>query len=142
MSTHKQFPKARLTQKTVELPSRSASCDEAETSPTVQVEMRRSSRDVSDSIQRQSGGFQLYNREQTTDAAGAVPEREAKANPSPESSEEYRDFTVTACTGNDAIRNQEHDAGKDLRRARYSQSGCCQDCQRNRQSFEHRMSPV
>ena len=41
--------------------------DNAETSPTVQVKMRRSSRDVSDSIQRQSGGFQLNNREQTTE---------------------------------------------------------------------------
>ena len=60
------------------------------------------------------------NIQQRTDAAGAVPEREAKANPSPESSEEDRDSTVTACTGNDAIRNQEHDAGKHLRRARYA----------------------
>ena len=70
------------------------------------------------------------NRQQSTDAAGAVPEREAKANPSPESSEEDRDSTVTACTGNDAIRNRAHDAGKHFRRARHSQSGCCQDCQR------------
>ena len=38
--------------------------DGAETSPAVQVEMRRSSRYVSDSVQRQSGGFQLCNREQ------------------------------------------------------------------------------
>ena len=29
------------------------------------------------------------------------------------------------------------DAGKDFRRARYSQSGCCQDCQLNSQSLEH-----
>ena len=61
------------------------------------------------------------NRQQSTDAAGAVPEREAKANPSPESSEEDRDSTVTACTGNDAIRNRAHDAGKHFR---------SQDCQR------------
>ena len=77
-----------------------------------------------------------------TDAAGAVPEREAKANPSPESSEEDRDSTVTACTGNDAIRNPARDAGKDFRMARYSQSGCGQDCQRNSQRLEYGMSPV
>ena len=33
-------------------------------------------------------------------------------NPSPESSEEDQGSTVTACTRNDAIRNQTHDAGK------------------------------
>ena len=38
--------------------------DGAETSPAVSVEMRRSSREVPDSVQRQSGGFQLCNREQ------------------------------------------------------------------------------
>ena len=80
------------------------------------------------------------NRQQKTDAAAAVPKREAKANPSPESSEEDRDSTVTACTGNDAIRNQEHDAGKHFRRARYSQSGCCQDCQRNSLTLSPRSS--
>ena len=31
---------------------------------------------------------------------------------------------------------------KDFRRARYSQSGCCRDCQRNRQSLENRVSPA
>ena len=40
---------------------------DAETSPTVQAEMKRSSREVSDSNQRQSGGFHLSNREQTTE---------------------------------------------------------------------------
>ena len=40
-----------------------------------------------------------------------------KQQPSPESSEEDRDSAVTVCTGNNAIRNQEHDAGKDLRKA-------------------------
>ena len=46
------------------------------------------------------------NRQQRTDAVDAVPEREAKANPSSESSEEYRNLTGTVCTGNDAIRNR------------------------------------
>ena len=114
--------------------------DNAETSPTVQVEMRRSSRDVSDSIQRQSGGFQLNNREQMPQ--GSVPKREAKANLRPESSEEDREATVTVCTGNDAIQDYAHDAWKDLRGAWYSQWGCCQDCQRSSQSLEHRVSPV
>ena len=54
----------------------------------------------------------MYNR---TDAARAVPESEAEANPSPESSEEDRDSTVTACTGSDAIQDCAHDAGTDLR---------------------------
>ena len=35
-------------------------------------------------------------------------------NPSPESSEEDQDATVTGCTGNDAFRDQTHDAGKDF----------------------------
>ena len=55
----------------------------------------------------------------------------------PESSEENRDSTVTASTGNDAIHDCAHDAGKDLRRTRYSHSGCCLDCQRNGRSLEH-----
>ena len=50
-------------------------------------------------------------------------------NPSPESSEKDPVSTVTACTRNDAIQNQTYEDGEDLRRARYSQSGCCQDCQ-------------
>ena len=54
-------------------------------------------------------------------------------NPNPESSQEDRDSTVTACLRNDAIPDHTHEAGKDLQRARYSQSGCCQDCQRSRQ---------
>ena len=54
-------------------------------------------------------------------------------NPIPESSEKHRASTVTACSGNDAIPNQTHEDGKDLRRARYSQSGCCQDCQQSSQ---------
>ena len=82
------------------------------------------------------------NRKQRTDATGAVLESEAKANPNPESSEEDRNLTVTACTGTDTIQDRAHDAGKDLRKARYSQSDCCQDCQRSSQSLEHRMSPV
>ena len=56
-----------------------------------------------------------------------------KQNPSAESSEEDRDSIVTACPGNNAIRNQTHEAGKHLRRARNSLSGCCQDCQRTSQ---------
>ena len=74
------------------------------------------------------------NGHRRTDAAIAVPESEAKANPSAESSEGDRDSTVTARTGNDAIRNQTHEAGKDLRRARnsHSQAGC-QNCQRSNQ---------
>ena len=35
-------------------------------------------------------------------------------NPIPESSEEDRDSTDTACTGNDATRNQTQEAGQDL----------------------------
>ena len=65
-----------------------------------------------------------------------------KQKPSPESSDKDRNLTVTSCTGNDTIGNRAHDAGKDFRRARYSQSGCCQDCQRNSRSLEHRMSPA
>ena len=58
-------------------------------------------------------------------------------NSSPESSEKDRASTVTACTRNDAIQNRSHEDGKDLWRARYSQSDCHQDCQRNSQSLEH-----
>ena len=60
MSTHKQVPKARLKQKTVELPQLQFINKVIE----VRVTMQRRSRDVSDSIQRQSGGHQLYKREQ------------------------------------------------------------------------------
>ena len=138
MSTHKQLSNTRLTQKTVEVAD-------------VRVTMQRDkSHSPSGDEKKQSRCLRFDSEtrwwisviQKRTDAADAVPEREAKAHPSPESSEEDRDSTVTACTGNDAIRNQAHDAGKDLRRARYSQSGCCQDCQRNSQSWEHRMSLV
>ena len=54
-------------------------------------------------------------------------------NSSPESSQEDRESRVTSYTRNDAIRNQTHEAGKDLQRARYSQSGCCQVCHRSSQ---------
>ena len=37
-----------------------------------------------------------------------------KQNPSAESSEGDRDSTVTACPGNNAIRNQTHEAGNRL----------------------------
>ena len=60
MSTHKQVPKARLKQKTVELPQLQFINKVVE----VRVTTQRRSRDVSDSIQRQSGGHQLYKREQ------------------------------------------------------------------------------
>ena len=73
------------------------------------------------------------NRQRRTDAARAVLQSEAMSKSSPESSEKYRASTVTACTRNDVIRNQTHEDGKDLRRARYSQLGCCQDCQRSSQ---------
>ena len=73
--------------------------------------------------------------QQRTDAAGAVPEREAKSKPQ---SREFSKKKIEIPQSqhrirNVAIRNQTHDAGKDLRRARYSQSGCCQDYQRNSQ---------
>ena len=60
----------------------------AETSPTVQV--RRAAAEVSQ--------FQFSDKvipvvQQRTDATSAVPERDAEANPSPESSEEGRDST-------------------------------------------------
>ena len=76
--------------------------------------------------------------QQRTDTGEQMPQMQFQSvkqtqNPSPERSEEDRDSTVTACTRNDAIRNRAHEAGKDLRRARYSQSGCCQDCQRSSQ---------
>ena len=61
--------------------------------------MKRSSQEVSDSIQSQSGEFQLSNREQ-------MPQEQFR------SSEEERDST--ACTVKDAIRNQTHGAGKDI----------------------------
>ena len=54
-------------------------------------------------------------------------------NSSPESSQEDRESRVTSYTRNDAIRNQTHEAGKDVQRARYSQSGCCQVCHRSSQ---------
>ena len=59
-------------------------------------------------------------------------------NPSPESSEKDRASTVTDCTRNDAIQNQTRKDGKDLRRTRYSQSGCCQDCPRSSQRSRRR----
>ena len=76
--------------------------------------------------------------QQRTDTGEQMPQMQFQSvkqtqDPSPESSEEDRDSTVTACTRKDAIRNPAHEAGKDLRRARYSQSGCCQDCQRSSQ---------
>ena len=53
------------------------------------------------------------------DPEGQMPQEQfqrvkQEQKPSPESSEEDRDSTVTACTGNDAIRNQTHEAGKDI----------------------------
>ena len=71
------------------------------------MEMRRSSREVSDSVQKQSGEFFWYNREQVLQEQ--LQRVKQNQNPSPESSEEDRDSTVTACTGSEAIRNQEHD---------------------------------
>ena len=83
------------------------------------------------SVQRQNGRFQSSNREQMPQVQ--FQRVKQNQNPSRESSLEDRESTVTAYTRNDAIRNQTHEAGKDLRRARYSQSGCCQDCQRSSQ---------
>ena len=110
--------------------------EDSETNPTVQVEMTRSSQEVSDSIQKQSGGFNLSNKR--TDTGEQMPQEQfqrvkQKQNPSAESLEQDQGSTVTACTRNDAIRHQTHDAGKDLQRARHSQSSCCQDCQRSSQ---------
>ena len=79
--------------------------------------MRRSNQDVSEFSSATKWRIPVV--QQRTDAARAVPE----------SSEEGRASTGTACTGRVAIQQLAHDAGKD-RRARYSQSGCCQDCQR------------
>ena len=79
------------------------------------------------------------NIQQRTDATGAVPEREAKANPSPGSSEEDRNlhsYSLDREQCDPKIMRMTLD--KDLRRARCSQSGCCQDCQRSSQSLEHR----
>ena len=64
------------------------------------------------SVQRQNGGYQLCNGEQ-------MPQEQfhrvkQNQNPSPESSEKDRDSTVTARTGNDAIRNQTHEGWKDF----------------------------
>ena len=110
----------QTTQKTVEFPQPkfiNKVVDDRVTTqrqkPTIQVEMRRSSRDASDSIQRQRGGLQLYSREQVPQVQ--VQSVKQTQNPSPESSEQDRDYTVTACTRNDAIRNQTHGCGKDLR---------------------------
>ena len=52
-------------------------------------EMRRISRDVSDSIQRQGGGLQLYSREQMPQVQFQSVKQ--NQNPSSESSEEERD---------------------------------------------------
>ena len=76
--------------------------------------------------------------QQRTDTEEQMPQEQfqrvkQKQNPSAESSEEDQHFTVTASPGNNAIRNQTHEAGKDLRRTRNSESGCCQDCQRSSQ---------
>ena len=55
-------------------------------------------------------------------------------NPSPESSQEDRESTITAYTRNDSIRNQTHEAGKRPSESKVlSVSGCCQDCQRSSQ---------
>ena len=76
--------------------------------------------------------------QQRTDTGEQMPQEQfqrvkQKQNPSAESSEEDRDSTVTARPGNNAIRNQTHEAGKHLRRTRNSLSGCRQDCQRSSQ---------
>ena len=47
------------------------------------------------SVQRQNGGYQLYNREQMPQEQ--FQRLKQKQNPSPQSSEENRDSTVTAC---------------------------------------------
>ena len=75
---------------------------------------------------------------QRTDTGEQMPQEQfqrvkQKQSPSAESSEEDRDSTVTACPGNNAIRNHTHEAAQDLQGGRYSQSGCCQDCQRSSQ---------
>ena len=74
--------------------------------------------------------FKLYNTERKQMPQEQFQRVKQKQNSSAESSEEDRDSTVTACPGNS---NQTHEAGKDLRRTRNSQSGCCQDCQRSSQ---------
>ena len=151
MNTHKQVPTARLSQKTVELPQPQFIDKVVDVRVTRQRQVPQSQWRREEAVEMSQMRFSdkvvdssctTENRQQRTDATGAVPEREAKANPSPESSEEDRNLTVTACTGNHAIWNRAHDAGKDCRRARYSQLGCCQDCQRNSPSLEHRLSPV
>ena len=76
--------------------------------------------------------------QQRTDTEEQMPQEQfqrvkQKQNPNVESSEEDQHFTVTASPGNNAIRNQTHEAGKDLWRTRNSESGCCQDCQRSSQ---------
>ena len=94
MNTHKQVPNA---QASVHQQGCWRSRDGAETSPTVQVEMRRSSRDVSDSIQKHREvdiSCTTDNRQQKKVAARAVPE----------SSEEDRDSA-----GSVAIQHCAHD---------------------------------
>ena len=90
------------------------------------------------SVQRQNGGYPVV--QQRTDATGAVPEREAKIQiPVRKVQKKIEIPQVTACTGNrfDSKIRRMTALEKTFRRARYSQLGCGQDCQRNSQSLEH-----
>ena len=151
MSTHKQVPTAQLTQNTDELLQPQFINKVVDVCVMVQRQVPQYRWRREETVEMSQFWFSdkvvdssciTENRQQRTDATGAVPEHEAKADPSPESSEEDRNLTVTACTGSDAIQDRAHNAGKDLRKARCSQSGCCQDCQRSGQSLENRMSPA
>ena len=59
---------------------------------------------------KQSGYPRIQFSDKMEDSRCPTENRQQSKN-SPESSEEDRNLTVTACTGNDAIRNQEHNAG-------------------------------
>ena len=111
----------------------------------VQVKMRRNSRDVSDSVQRQNGGFQLYNREQTTEnQMPQVQFQNVKQKQIPVQIVQKKIGIPQVQLVQETMRseNRAHDAGKDFRRARSSQSGRCQERQRCSQSLKHRVSPV
>ena len=62
--------------------------------------------------------YPTENRQRRTDVARAVSQSEAKSKSQSREFRNDRASTVTGCTINNAIQNQTHEDGKDLRKAR------------------------